>query len=133
MATTRDILRAIADEKALALFGTIARAECGDSELLISNLGLSRKEYYMRLSRLMNAGLTSRMSGKYSLTLLGKIVYHVVCAVDHAVNIYPKLKAVDLLEKSSDIPEKERNKVINFLLDNDPIKNIFFQESRGQG
>ena len=46
MATTRDILRAIADEKALALFDSIARAECGDSELLISNLGLSRKETY---------------------------------------------------------------------------------------
>ena len=129
MATTRDILRAIADEKALALFDSIARAECGDSELLISNLGLSRKV----LSRLMKAGLTSRISGKYSLTLLGKIVYHVQLTIDHAVNIYPKLKAVDLLEKSSDIPEKERNKVINFLLDSDPIKNIFFQESCGQG
>ena len=133
LATTRDILKALADEKALALFGTIAQGEFGDSEMLISNLGPSLKEYYMRLSRLMKARLTSRMSRKYSLTLLGKTVYHAQLSIYPAVNIYPKLIAVDLLEKSSDIPEKEGNKVINFLLDSDPFKNIFFQESYDQG
>ncbi len=131
MATTRDILNAIADEKALTLFDTIAIADY-DSDLLINKLGLSRKEYYMRVSRLMKVGLASRKRGKYYLTLLGKIVYQAQLTIDHAVNIYPKLKAVDLLEKSYDIPEEERSKVISFLLGNDPVKNILLQKSCSQ-
>ena len=86
----------------------------------------------MRVSRLMKAGLASRKRGKYYLTLLGKIVYQAQLTIDHAVNIYPKLKAVDLLEKSYDIPEEERSKVISFLIGNDPIKNIFLQKSCSQ-
>jgi len=125
LATTRDILNEIADEKALTIFDTIAKAEY-DSDLLIAKLGLSRKEYYMRRSRLMKTGLISRKSGMCSL--LGKIVYQTQLTIEHAVNICPKLKAVDL-EKSSDIPEEERNKAINFLLGNDPIKNILLRES----
>jgi len=126
LATTRDILNAIADEKALALFDIIAVAEC-DSELLITKLTLSRKEYYSRISRLVKAGLASRQRGKYSLTMLGDIVYQARLAIEHAVSIYPKLKAVDMLKKSSDIPEDECNKVINFLLSNELNKNIFLQ------
>ena len=131
MATTRDILNAIADEKALALFDTIAIAEY-DSEMLINKLGLSRKEYYIEDIPFDEGGLASRKRGKYSLTLLGKIVYQAQLTIDHAVNIYPKLKAVDLLEKSYDIPEEERSKVISFLLGNDPIKNILLQKSCSQ-
>ena len=127
MATTRYIWKAIADEKALALFDTIARAECGEcNESLIKIWNSLGKMLYMRLSRSMNLGLISSMSGEYSLTLLGNIVYHAQLTIDHAVNIYLRFKAVDLLEKSSDIPVEERTKTINFLLDNDLIKNIFF-------
>ena len=62
----------------------------------------------------------------YSLTMLGQIVYQAQLTIDHAVDISPKLKAVDMLKNSSNIPEGERNKVISFLLSNDPIKNISF-------
>ena len=62
MAGTRDILNAIADEKALALFDAIAVSDDSDSEILITKVRLSRKEYYMRISRLVKAGLASRQS-----------------------------------------------------------------------
>jgi predicted transcriptional regulator len=128
LAGTRDILNAIADEKALALFDAIAVSEC-DSEMLITKVRLSRKEYYSRISRLLKAGLASRQRGTYSLTMLGQIVYQAQLAIDHAVDISPKLKAVDMLKSSSNIPEGERNKVINFLLSNELNKNILLQRS----
>ena len=43
MAGTRDILNAIADDKALALFDAIVGSDY-DSEMLITKVGLSRKE-----------------------------------------------------------------------------------------
>jgi predicted transcriptional regulator len=128
LASTRDILNAIADEKALALFDAIVGSEY-DTEMLITKVGLSRKEYYSRISRLVKVGLASRQRGKYSLTMLGQIVYQAQLAIDHAVDISPKLKAVDMLKNSSKIPEGERNKVINFLLSNELNKNILLQRS----
>ena len=128
MASTRDIFNAIANEKALALFDAIAVSEC-DSEMLITKVRLSRKEYYSRISRLVKAGLASRQRGTYSLTMLGQIVYQAQLAIDHAVDISPKLKAVDMLKSSSNIPEGERNKVISFLLSNELNKNILLQRS----
>lgn len=124
-------MNAIVDEKALALFDAIAVSE-SDSENLISKLRLSRKEYYSRISRLVKAGLASRERGTYSLTMLGQIVYQAQLAIDHAIDISPKLKAVDMLKNSSSIPEKERNKVINFLLGDELNKNILLQRSWGQ-
>jgi len=129
LAGTRDIFNAIADEKALALFDAIAVLDDSNSEILITKVRLSRKEYYMRISRLVKAGLASRQTGTYSLTMLGQIVYQARLAIDHAVDISPKLKAVDMLKNSSNIPEGERNKVINFLLSNELSKNILLQRS----
>ena len=129
MAGTRDIFNAIADEKALALFDAIAVSDDSDSKILNTKVRLSRKEYYMRISRLVKAGLASRQTGTYSLTMLGQIVYQAQLAIDHAVDISPKLKAVDMLKNSSNIPEGERNKVINFLLSNELSKNILLQRS----
>lgn len=124
-------MNAIVDEKALALFDAIAVSE-SDSENLISKLRLSRKEYYSRISRLVKAGLASRERGTYSLTMLGQIVYQAQLAIDHAIDISPKLRAIDMLKNSSSIPEKERNKVINFLLGDELNKNILLQRSWGQ-
>ena len=121
-------MNAIADDKALALFDAIVGSDYG-TEMLITKVGLSRKEYYSRISRLVKVGLVSRQSGKYSLTMLGQIVYQAQLAIDHAVEISPKLKAVDMLKNSSNIPEGERNKVINSLLSNELNKNILLQRS----
>jgi predicted transcriptional regulator len=129
LAGTRDIFNAIADEKALALFDAIAVSDDSNTEILITKVRLSRKEYYMRISRLVKAGLASRQTGTYSLTMLGQIVYQAQLAIDHAVDISPKLKAVDMLKNSSNIPEEERNKVINFLLSSELSKNILLQRS----
>lgn len=117
-----DILNAIADNKALALFHTIRLADY-NSNLLVSKLKISRKQYYSRISRLTKSGLVRRYRGKYILTMFGKIVYKEEGTIE---NVYPKLKVVDMLEMSTEIPTDERNKIINALLDNHGIRKIFF-------
>lgn len=120
-----DILNAIADNKTLALFHTIRLADY-DSNLLVSKLKISRKQYYLRISRLTKAGLVRRHRGKYILTMFGKIVYEAEGTIEKAVDVYPKLKVVNMLEMSTEIPTDERYKIINVLLDIHGIRKIFF-------
>ena len=121
--TTATILRTIADDKSLDLFKTIAQGTI-DSENLKSKTKLTRKQYYSRLSRMTKAGLVRKKSGKYLLTAFGKIVYDAQTTVETALTSYWKLRAIDSLEMSNELPKEEQQKLIDALLDNKEIKGI---------
>jgi predicted transcriptional regulator len=114
-----DIMRAISNNISLLLFETIAVAD-GRSDLLISKLNLTRKQFYSRMSRLMECSLIRRKSGKYILTSFGKIVYSVIMTIKEASECYSNL------ETSNDhILKEEKDKIIDVLLEGNPqIKQI---------
>ncbi len=120
-----DIMRAISNNISLLLFETIAVAD-GRSDLLISKLNLTRKQFYSRMSRFMECSLIRRKSGKYILTSFGKIVYSVIMTIKEASECYSNLKIIDLLETSNDhILKEEKDKIIDVLLEGNPqIKQI---------
>jgi predicted transcriptional regulator len=68
-----DVLKVISNDKSLVLFDTIALAP-GDSNILKTTLKVTRKQYYARMSGLVNAGLVTRKNGNYFVTSFGKIV-----------------------------------------------------------
>ena len=117
------VLAAISDKQSLDLFRYIAGTNA-DSDTLRAKLNLTRKQYYSRLSRMTKVGLVKRKNGKHFLTAFGKVVYDVQTTIEKAVNSYWKLKAVDSLEMSDELPEEERLKLIDGLLDNNEIKEI---------
>ena len=121
--TADSVLTAISDKQSLELFRYIAGTN-GDSDALRAKLNLTRKQYYSRLSRMTKAGLVKRKNGKHFLTAFGKVVYDAQTIIEKAVNNFWKLKAVDSLEQSGDLPEEERLKLIDGLLDNNDIKEI---------
>jgi len=121
------VLRAIADDKSLELFGTVAQ-ETIDSKNLKSKIKLTRKQYYSRLSRMTKAGLVRRTNGKYILTSFGKIVYESKGTIENALNNYWKLKAIDSLETSNELPREERHKLIEALLDNQGLKSMIVRD-----
>jgi hypothetical protein len=95
----------------------------------ISELGLTRKQYYSRIRSLTNSGLITRQKRKYYLISFGKIVYDIQLMIGKAVENYWKLKALDSFELSSSAspqyPAEEFNRVIDTLMcGNDEIKNI---------
>jgi predicted transcriptional regulator len=126
--TSATVLRTIADDKSLELFKTIAQGNI-DSETLKSKTKLTRKQYYSRLSRMTKAGLVRKKSGKYLLTAFGKIVYDAQTIVENALTSYWKLKAIDSLEMSNELPKEEQQKLIDALLDNQEIKGILVKGS----
>ena len=136
--STVSILGALSDDKSLDLFKIIASAPADDTvypidsgvlintQLLISNVKLTRKQYYSRISNLISSGLVKRSNGKYLLTSLGKIAYSVTALIDQAIHDHWKLKAIDALEtkSSSGIPDEEREKIVDMLVDNHELKRI---------
>ena len=53
-------------------------------------VGLSRKQYYARLSKLVKAGLVKRVNGRYSLTFFGIVIYDVQLEFRRAVDSHLK-------------------------------------------
>jgi hypothetical protein len=122
MVSTADVLDAISHDKSLILFNTIALSNSDGSDILISKLKLTRKQYYSRISKLVKVDLVVRRNGKYFLTSLGKIVYDAQKMIGNAIGDYWKLKAVDTLEITDQLPKEEYNKIINALIENEKIK-----------
>lgn len=122
MISIADVLDTISDDKSLVLFNTIALSNSDGSDILISNLKLTRKQYYSRISKLVKVDLVVRRNRKYFLTSLGKIVYDAQKIIGNAVGDYWKLKAVDALEITDQMPKEEYNEIINALIENEKIK-----------
>ena len=120
---TAAVLKTIADDKSLELFSIVALEKI-DSRNLKSKMKVTRKQYYSRLSRMTKAGLVRRKNGKYVLTTFGKIVYESKVTIENALNNYWKLKAIDSLETSNEVPKEEQQKLIETLLDNEEIRGI---------
>jgi hypothetical protein len=83
-----------------------------------------------RVSGLLNTGLIKRYKGKYSVTLLGKVVYDTQMTISKALTNYWKLEWIESIEISSYVrlPKEERTQLINALIGNHSIKDILIRE-----
>ena len=122
-----DVLKAISDEKSLELFRTVALGK-QDTDNLINKAKLTRKQYYLRMSKLMKAGLIRRKNGKHTLTAFGKIIYNTQLKIENVVNYYWNLKAIDSLEASDHLPLEERKKLIDDFYSRKSSKIIHFKK-----
>ena len=124
------ILKKISDDKALILFNYIAVSD-GDRYIPLREMNLTTKQYYSRISGLVNVGLIKRNKGKYFLTLLGKVIYDCQLTIGKALTYHWKLKAIESIEMSasvkSGLPEGELAKLIDTLIDNRQIKDILMK------
>jgi hypothetical protein len=120
-----DILKSISDDKGLILFNTIALAN-GESDIQIRKMGLTSKQFYSRISKLTKADLIKRKYGRYSLTVLGRVVYDAHTTIGKALMYYWKLKAIESIETSPSVklPKDDLAKLVDTLIDNQQIKDI---------
>ena len=74
--------------------------------------------------------MIKRHKGKYSLTLLGKIVYDSQLMIGKTLAYYWKLKALESIEMSSGtiLPAQEMAQLVNTLIDNHQIKDILMKQ-----
>jgi predicted transcriptional regulator len=122
------ILTAISENKTFDIFKSIGSVH-SSSDILITQLKLSRRQYYTRISQLTKTGLVKRQKGRYLLTAFGKVIYsakiNFEAKIDNALNDYWNLKAIDSLKKSS---REECDKIISVLIDNQEIRSVLTKE-----
>lgn len=123
-----DVLDAISDDASLELFKLVALTN-GPSNVLRSNMKITRKQYYSRLFKLVECGLIKRKDNKYFLTTLGKVMYDAQATIENALNNYWKIRAVDSLEIAEGIPAEEQKKLIETLIQDQGIKSILTNTS----
>jgi hypothetical protein len=118
-----NIFNSLSDEQSVLLFTTIATKSISSVELR-SKISLTRKQYYSKLSRMVRVGLIKRRSGKLVVTTLGKIVFELQKVVQDAYNNHWKLKVLDSIEISEELPREERKKLMDNLIDDSRLKQI---------
>ena len=123
MQSVANIFNSLSDEQSVMLFTTIATKSINSVELR-SKISLTRKQYYSKLSSMVRVGLIKRRSGKLIVTTLGKIVYESQKVVQDAYNNHWKLKVLDSIEMSEELPREERKKLMDNLIEDSRLKQI---------
>lgn len=117
------IFESLSDEQSVKLFSIIA-AQSPNSNELRGKVTLTRKQYYSRISRMVAVGLIKRRQGKLVLTAFGKIVFESQKFLEIATNSQWKLKVIDSIDLSDELPKDERRKLLDNLIENRRIREI---------
>jgi hypothetical protein len=132
------VFSALSDNKSLSLFNIIGTMSSPTSdagqptgEILISRMNLTRRQYYTRISRLVDAGLITKKRARFVLTSLGRVVYETRKTIGVAIQNRWRLQAIDSIQTSQladRMSTEERQKLINTLVgDCDKIRDILLR------
>jgi hypothetical protein len=118
-----DVLKSISDDKSLSIFRLIGNVNPTGEIISLKKLGLSSKQYYYRISAMMETDLVKRKRGRYYLTPFGKVIYCCIMIAKNALDNYYNLKAVESTE-GSDFSHEEFSNLLNNLIDNQQVKEF---------
>jgi hypothetical protein len=121
------IFESLSDEQSVKLFTTIAAQGIYSTELR-TQVVLTRKQYYSRISRMIKVGLIKRRSGKLVMTAFGKIVWESQKIVEAANKNQWKLKVLDSIDVSEELPKDERRKLLDNLIENRYMREILSKD-----
>lgn len=96
----RNVFRVLSDQQTERLFKTIIDSKDAESQNLILESGLSKRQYYDRIKNLLKAGLIWRQKGRYELSSFGKVIFSLYKIAEKTSKIYWKLDAIDNIKMS---------------------------------
>lgn len=74
----------------------------------------TRKQYYVRLKRLVDFGLIEKHQSIYKLTSFGSIVFeNHLKTMDKIIPNYWQIKSIDVLKSRHDFPPEQKEKIMN--------------------
>jgi predicted transcriptional regulator len=86
---------------------------------------ISKKQFYSRLKCLRNMGIIEKRNSVYKTTTFGSLIYNgQINALENIIANYWNLKAVDVLKAKQDFPLREKEKLIEEMIQNTSLKSI---------
>jgi predicted transcriptional regulator len=86
---------------------------------------ISKKQFYSRLKRLRNMGIIEKRNSVYKTTTFGSLIYNgQINALENIIANYWNLKAVDVLKAKQDFPLREKERLIEEMIQNTSLKSI---------
>jgi predicted transcriptional regulator len=124
-----DILAALGDKYSIRMFRQASKGLIG-GQSAPGEMGLSKKQFYQRLNKLLKMGLITKSEGLYRHTALGTLVHNVqIRPLEDALANYWNLKVIDELKQSGSIPKQEQERVAESLLSMSSHKALFIHEN----
>jgi hypothetical protein len=86
---------------------------------------LSKKQFYVRLKRLRDAGLIEKRDLYYKTTTFGSLIHNGnIKMLEKLLESYWSLKAIDVLKMRRDFPLHQKETVVNEILQNSGLNSI---------
>lgn len=132
-----DVLKSISDDKSLSILQAIAAAiivadngsinsnnnNSNNEQIRLKELDLTTKQYYTRISAMIETDLIKKRGRRYYLTPFGKVIYCCTMIAKNALKNYYNLKAVEVNEDSG-FSDEEISKLADALIDNQHVKEF---------
>ena len=85
----------------------------------------TKKQYYVRLKRLVDIGLIEKRQSTYKLTSFGSIVFeNHVKTMDKIIPNYWQIKSFDILKNRNDFPVEKKEKIVNEYVETTGLKDV---------
>jgi hypothetical protein len=85
----------------------------------------TKKQYYVRLKRLVDIGLIEKRQSIYKLTSFGSIVYeNHLKTMNKIMPNYWQIKSFDILKSRNDFPFEQKEKIINEYIETTGLKGV---------
>ena len=116
-----DIFAILGDKQSVEILGAASTG-------FLSSNGIpnqTKKQYYVRLKRLVDIGLIEKLHRTYKLTSFGSIVYeNHVKTMDKIIPNYWQIKSFDVLKSRNDFPVEQKEKIINEYIETTGLKDV---------
>ena len=117
------VLQLISDQITIDILTAISN-NVNNPRNLRQLLDLSERQYYDRISELMNMGLVRRKNGKVFITSFGQIVYKAQSKIAIAFTHSSELRMIDLIKSHSGLSEDQQQSLIDKILVNSEIMDM---------
>ena len=85
----------------------------------------TKKQYYVRLKRLVDIGLIEKHQSIYKLTSFGSIVYeNHLKTMNKIIPNYWQIKSFDILKSRNDFPVEQKEKIINEYIETTGLNGV---------
>jgi len=115
-----DIFSTLADKLSMNIITAASRGLKSNSKGLTDQ---SKKQYYSRLKRLVDAGLLEKQESLYKLTTFGSLVYeNHFKTMEKIVPNYWQIKSIDVLKSRNDFPLEKKENIISEYIATSPLR-----------